>query len=277
MTFNDVYFYIKNKINNSNDELIFSIFFNCSKVVKSIEDFVTYRNHKSDINLKKINKNIKKIIKGYPIERILKKVNFYGSTFKVFKNVFIPRSETELLIDKAIEYSKFINSPIVFDLCCGSGVIGLSYKIKRIDAKVFLIDISKKAIKNTIDNANEKKMDVTIIRQDCFQFLKEYDGNVDLIISNPPYIDKKDRTLDKLSKKYNPKKSLFAKNNGIYFYEKIIDFSIDKLSKKGTIIFEIGHNQKKSLLFFLKRKFPNLKYEFFKDYANNDRILIIKK
>ena len=175
----------------------------------------------------KVKISLKKVIKfkialnkskKFPFQYIIGNVNFYGYTYKVTKNVLIPRFETEELVENTIKiinqhFDKCIN---VIDIGTGSGCIGLTLKKELPNISVTLTDISKKALKVAKENA--KGMDVTFIYSDI---LKNVEGKYDVIISNPPYISYDEEIMD-IVKNNEPRIALYAKNNGLYYYEEIL-------------------------------------------------------
>ena len=204
------------------------------------------KNGKEDIDINKIKKlqiALKKS-KTLPLQYIIGNVNFYGYTYKVNKNVLIPRFETEELVENTIKYIKQnLNENVsIIDLGTGSGAIGLTLKQELPNSQVTLLDISKDAIKVAIENA--KKLDVKIIENDM---LEGINNKYDVIISNPPYISYNEEIMD-IVKNNEPHIALYAENNGLYFYEKILRTCKKNLNKNFLIAFEIGCNQKEDII-----------------------------
>ena len=170
--------YIK-KIPKDDIYLLISSFLNCNKL-----DVLKYLD--LDVDYSKIEKLFKKYIKGEPINYILNSKEFYGLNFFVDNRVLIPRFETELLVEKAIErIEKLEDKKInILDLCCGSGNIGLTLKSKFNDLNIDLSDISKEALEVANINKNNLALDVNLINSDLFNNLEK---KYDIIISNPPY------------------------------------------------------------------------------------------
>lgn len=254
---------------------------NKSKDIKTIIS-TTLNISYSDLILKKDNnisffdyikckKNIKKYNKGVPLQYILKKSYFYNNEFYVNKNVLIPRPETEILIEKlynAIKDKKNIN---ILDIGTGSGIIAITLKKLIPTSSVDAIDISKKALKVAKYNAKKNNTNINFIHSDLYQNInKKYD----VIVSNPPYISY-DGIVDYNVKKYEPSIALFAKNNGLEYYKRIIK-DIDKyLKKDGILAFEIGYDQKDVIIKELNKD-NKYKINTYKDYNNFDRVMIIK-
>ena len=134
------------------------------------------------------------------------------------------------------------------------------------------VDISKKALKVAKRNAKLNNTDINFIQSNIYQNVK---GKYDVIISNPPYISY-DGLVDANVVKYEPAIALFANDDGLYFYNEIIDKSKAHLKKKGILAFEIGFNQKDKINKLIKNKYKNIKIKNIKDYNNFDRVVIAK-
>ncbi|MCV3753380.1 peptide chain release factor N(5)-glutamine methyltransferase [Mycoplasma enhydrae] len=208
-------------------------------------------------------KELKLLKKDYPVQKIIGYQTMQNVHIDIRYNVLIPRYETEELIIESYNYiNKYSN---VLDLCCGSGFIGLAIA-KNIGCSVTLSDISKQAIKQTklnikINNLNNCKT----IRSNLFTNLNE---RYDLIISNPPYLNKNHKFAKSL--KWEPKKALYAKDNGLFFYKKITELASDFLNENGYLIFEINEYSKDWLI----NNFPNVIIK--KDINKKNRIAILK-
>lgn len=212
-----------------------------------------------------------KRIKGEPITKIFGKTNFYGYEFKVTKDVLSPRMETEILVEQVLKYAK--DKMNILDLCTGSGIIAISIA-KNVNANVVATDISDKALLVAQENAQNNQVKVVFKNSNMFENLKK-GKKFDIIVSNPPYIPSQDISkLDKEVKDYDPKIALDGGEDGLDFYRKIIKESVNFLSDKGMIFFEIGINQKKPIVKMLEKNFDNIKVV--KDYNRIDRVVYAK-
>ena len=216
-----------------------------------------------------INKNINE---DTPLSHLVGFDYFYDRKFKVTKDVLSPRMETEELIYKVIEYIKKSkkDSFRILDLCTGSGIIAITLKKEIVEkyTEIVASDISEKALSIAIENANNNKANITFIKSDLFDNIS---GKFDLIISNPPYISYKDKiTIKDNVLNYDPHLALFAEEDGIYFYRKIIENAVHYLSKDGVIFFEIGYDQKEKI--FELGKNNNFITTVYKDINDRDRI-----
>ncbi|MEZ7744009.1 peptide chain release factor N(5)-glutamine methyltransferase [Gemella sanguinis] len=216
-----------------------------------------------------INKNINE---DTPLSHLVGFDYFYDRKFKVTKDVLSPRMETEELIYKVLEYIKKSkkDSFRILDLCTGSGIIAITLKKEIVEkyTEIVASDISEKALSISIENANNNNANITFIKSDLFDNIS---GKFDLIISNPPYISYKDKIIIKDSVlNYDPHLALFAEEDGIYFYRKIIENAVHYLSKDGVIFFEIGYDQKEKI--FELGKINNFITTVYKDINDRDRI-----
>jgi release factor glutamine methyltransferase len=219
---------------------------------------------------KKFIKAIKRL-KNEPIQYIVGNVNFYGYTYKVTKDTLIPRFETEELVENTIKYIKDkFNNPInLLDIGTGTGCIGITIKRKLPSINVTITDISKKALK--IAEYNSKDIDIEIIQGNLLKPV--LNRKFDVIISNPPYISPNEE-IDNIVKK-EPKKALYAKNNGLFYYEEILKNISKVLNKEFIIAFEIGETQKESIIEIINKYLKNVKIVTKKDLHEKDRMIFI--
>ena len=219
------------------------------------------------------NNCLKELEKARPIQYIIGEVNFYGYNFKVNKNVLIPRFETELLVDKAIKKIRklFIHRPVdIIDLGTGSGCIAITIK-KELNCNVSALDLSKEAIEVARENAKANNVDINFINDDMANYT---DNKYDVIISNPPYIAHDEDIMD-IVRDNEPHMALYADDNGLYFYEKVIK-NIPLITKdKYLVCFEIGSSQAESIKKIVKKELGNVNIVIEKDYAGLDRFVFI--
>ena len=217
-------------------------------------------------------------INGKPLARILKKSSFYGYEFIVNNNVFIPRLETELLVDKLNEIttSNLVKLNIL-DMCCGCGAIGIAIQLCcHNQHNLTLIDISKKAIKNTSINLQKLGCSGVVYQSDLFCNYKSTKP-FDVIIFNPPYIAKSE-SINKTIKKYDPTQALFANDNGLAVYKKFFATVKPFLNPSNYILgIEIGSQQGKAVSEIVKKLDVGIEIEIIKDYNKLDRFIIARK
>ncbi len=226
--------------------------------------------------LLKVSKNIEKdylkLKQNYPIQYLIGYVDFYGYKIDVNEDVLIPRYETELLVEKTIKYIKkiFNNNVNILDIGTGSGAIAIALK-KNIDSNITGVDISDKALLMANKNAINNNIDINFIKSNIFSNIND---KYDVIISNPPYISIDEEVMDSV-KKYEPHLALYADDNGLYFYKRIIEEANLHLNKKFIIAFEIGYWQADLIKEIALKYFPNSKILIEKDYTNRDRYVFI--
>lgn len=214
---------------------------------------------------KNIKKDIKLLKKNYPIQYLIGYVNFYGYKILVNKNVLIPRYETEFLVEKTIKYIKELNikNPVILDLCTGSGCIAISLKKELKDATVYASDISSKALKICEKNIKLNNVEVKLIKSNLFNKIKN--KKFDVIITNPPYVKINDKISPQV--KFEPKKALYAKDNGNYIIKKIINDSLKYLKLTSLLAIETNNLTYKEL--------KDKKYIFEKDLTGKYRYLFL--
>ena len=219
-----------------------------------------------------IEKHIKEDV---PLSHLVGFEYFYDRKFKVTKDVLSPRMETEELIYKVVEYVKATkkNNLKILDLCTGSGIIAITLK-KELDQffiDVVASDISEEAIKVAKENAQFHNATIKFIQSDIFDNIDE---KFDIIVSNPPYIDRKDEvTMQDNVLKYDPHLALFAEEEGMYFYRNIVEKASSYLNDNGVIFFEIGYDQKDKIIKLADMN--GYSAEVYKDINGRDRMAFL--
>ena len=227
-------------------------------------------------NVEKFQFLIERRKKKEPIAYILNKKDFWKSTFYVDKNVLIPRPDTEILIQEALYLLPKDRRISVLDIGTGSGCIILSLLQENKHITGFGIDISKKALKVANFNAKIHQLQnrVRFFKSSVDNFFK---GKYDLIVSNPPYINKIDfKYLEKDVSGFEPIAALKGGNDGLSLIEKVVERSSKLLKKGGKLILEIGHDQKLKVKNLLRKKKFYVK-KIVKDYGKNNRCIVCIK
>ena len=221
----------------------------------------------------KLEDGIKRLNNGDPVQYIVGNVDFYGYKINVNKNVLIPRFETEELVFKTINLiKKNLNKNIkVLDIGTGSGCISIALKKEIPGLDITAVDISEDALVVAKNNALENNCEINFIKSDLFNNIGD---KYDLIISNPPYISYDEQIMD-IVKKNEPHLALYAKNNGLYFYEEIIKNSSNYLNDKNIIAFEIGYLQANEIKKMAHKYYPNSNIIIEKDMQEKDRFVFI--
>ena len=210
-----------------------------------------------------------------PIEYILGYTYFCGHKIYVDENTLIPRHETEEVVEAAIEVINKHKCTNVLDLASGSGAISISVKNVLPHVEVIGSDISDGALKVAKRNANSVGVNVDYIESDILDYFINHDMKFDMIISNPPYVSY-DYTLPNKIIEHEPKIALYANEDGMYFYRKILEDSSKVLNPNGAIVFEIGYDQGEKIKELAKDILTDYDIEVRKDLSGNDRIVIIE-
>ena len=210
---------------------------------------------------------------GVSPQYIVGNVDFYRHIIKVDKRVLIPRFETELLVEKTINYiNKLFDKKIkILDIGTGSGCIAISIK-KNIDCDMYASDISLEALDVVRDNIKSNNVLVELIHSDIFSNIN---GKYDVIISNPPYISY-DEDIEDIVKNNEPNMALYALDNGLYYYDKILKECSNYLNDKYLIAFEIGYRQGNNIKGMVNKYFgKDINVRIEKDYSGKDRYVFI--
>ena len=218
----------------------------------------------------KLDEGIKRLENGEPVQYIVGNVNFYGNIFKVNKNVLIPRFETEELIEKTLKKIKNKDIKIV-DLGTGSGCIAITLKKELPNSIVDAVDISSDALEVAKENAKLNNVEINFYQGNMLEPLS---NKYDLIISNPPYIDRNEPIMD-IVKNNEPELALYADNEGLYYYEYILKNVFNYLNDNYIIAFEIGYKQGQNLIELSNKYLPNSKIIIEKDLSGKDRFAFI--
>ena len=229
----------------------------------------------SDYQLSALDENFDKLELDFPVQHIIEKTFFYECEFFTPSKVFIPRAETEILVDKAHDYiEKKKNKLKIVDLCTGSGCIVLSLAKKNpehdfigLDSSIYAINVSK------INSEKLKVVNVNFKKENAF----EYDfKNVDIITCNPPYLAINEiETLENSVKNHDPLDALTDHYDGLLFYKFLVNNFEKIVNKGGTIFFEIPSSDVTNKIFDILSENNKVKYEIFKDFEGNNRVIRI--
>ena len=196
---------------------------------------------------------LKKRQERYPLQYLLGEWDFYKYTFKVGEGVLVPRSDTEILVEKCCDYLKDLKNPNVLDLCAGSGCIGISIAKDFPHSSVTLVERFRDALSYLNQNIRfNKASNVSVIKGDVLKG----DGNdrvYDLIVSNPPYIPPCEMNIISPETKYEPQTALLGGDDGLLFYRKIIENYKKSLKEGGMLAFEVGINEDKAVENLMKQ------------------------
>jgi len=214
-------------------------------------------------------------IKGEPIQYILGSTEFMGLEIKVNKDVLIPRPETEILVETALEFAENEKPGRVLDLGTGSGCIAVALSKHLADLEIDASDISDKAMIVAKENAKACGARINFIQSDLFNDLKYRDYGI--IISNPPYIPEAQIKKLQLELQFEPGLALNGGKDGLDFYRRIILSSPGYLKENGLLILEIGFNQKEDLERMLGKSKIFKLIKIVKDYQHIERVIVARK
>ena len=241
--------------------------------ISSTEYFMRYNDIVEEDSIKKIENAASRRLEGEPLQYIIGSWDFMGRTFNVGKGVLIPRPETELLCLEIMKVLKNKKNAVVFDLCSGSGCIGLTLKCEYPDINLCMIEKSEDALYYLRKNASELcNNDCTIIEGDILKLDNfRHLTKADIIVSNPPYIRSDEVPFLQKEVTFEPKMALDGGKDGLIFYRYIIEKWSELLKADGEFYFEIGEDQGAEVSAILN----NIGFDsrVLKDYNNHDRIV----
>ncbi|MGB7604503.1 MAG: peptide chain release factor N(5)-glutamine methyltransferase [Lutisporaceae bacterium] len=216
---------------------------------------------------------------GKPIQYITKVQEFMGLELSISPGVLIPRADTEIIVEKLIELADKDNVISIVDMCTGSGAIALSLAYYLQNAKVTAVDISDAALSCCRQNIAKLKLQdrVEAVKSNLFEELKNkaFINNIDMIVSNPPYIPKGDISNLSISvREYEPSLALDGGLDGLNFYREISRNASTYLKSGGILAFEIGYNQGQDVMNIIKESGSWYDLECYKDLAGLDRCII---
>lgn len=244
--------------------------------LKRLDLYMQFDRPVQEMELEMLRALIKRTAKGEPVEHIIGEVSFYHCDISVNSGVLIPRPETEILVDGACRMLKAedLHQKIAWDLCTGSGCIGIAVKKACPELHVCLSDLSEKALEMAAANAVKNGVEVEILQGDL---LVPFAGRkADLIFCNPPYVSSQEFfTLDRSIKDYEPQQALIAGDDGLSFYRRLCSELPAHLNTHAKIFFEIGTGQGDAIKnIFSGREWKNRRVE--KDWAGHDRFFFLE-
>lgn len=229
-----------------------------------------------DSELETLRSLLKKASTGEPIDYILGKISFYHCTMQLTPAVLIPRPETEILVDMACkEIGKEVQTDkIAWDLCTGSGCIGIAVKKACPEVNMALSDISESALDVAKSNASLNQAQVQCVLGDLLTPFKEQKAHI--VFCNPPYISHSSyQNLDPSVKNFEPKEALLAGEDGLLFYRRLKEELPDFLHAGAKIYLEIGYDQGKAVMELFSTG-PWKKCRLEKDWAGHDRFFFLE-
>lgn len=229
-----------------------------------------------------------------PIAYIVGHKEFYGLDFIVDRAVLVPRPETELLVELALDIvrrkmederrkqestifrrSSFVVRPLsIADIGTGSGAIAVALATQLPDAQIYATDISQAALMIARQNADRHRV-AQRVRFGLGNLLEALDEPVDLIVSNPPYT-----ILAEISagvRRHEPQLALDGGPDGLAVYRRLLAQVPDKLRPGGAIVLEIGSTQGAAVMALARTHFPLAQIDVYRDLAGHDRVIVIER
>lgn len=236
------------------------LYSNLDKEVKDVERFFN---------------NVSEVKRGVPYQYVLGYSFFLGHKIIVDKNVLIPRQETEQLTVDLIVFLKRLfkdgDTPVIADVCTGSGAIAVALENEIKNAKIYASDISLEAL-----NIAKQNVQKTVLLQgNMLDPFIEKDIKLDVLVCNPPYIENQNR-IDEQVWKYEPHLALLAEP-GTKYYEEIFKKADKVMNEHYLMAFEIEDDMKKPLIELMNKYLDGVTYRFHKDLYNKMRFLYIIK
>ncbi len=221
---------------------------------------------------------------GEPLQYIIGQTNFMGIDLSVDKNVLIPRPETEILVELAIEKANTMQVKDVLhilDLGSGSGNISIAIAKNIPNAEITALDSSEGALKLAMKNAKANGVAgrIRFFHKDMAAYLKvvaDKEVKFDMIISNPPYIPTGQLAKLPVDVQREPRSALDGCDDGLHFYREIIEYGYQALAPDGFLFMEIGDGQRVSIEKIFASHSPYRQVKFYKDYVGTDRVVMAR-
>lgn len=215
---------------------------------------------------------LKRIIDGEPLAYVINNKNFYGMDIYVDESVLIPRPETEILVEKALELAGGREKLRILDICTGSGCIPAALLSNLPDAQAVCVDISPAALATAEKNLKTYKLydRAELLQADALRLEEAVSDSFDIVTCNPPYLSESEWEASDKSLKYEPKNALSAGSDALVFYKKLMDMAPKLCNKNGGMLFEAGLGQRQ----LLRAEGYAEEYLAVKDYQQIERVLI---
>ena len=208
---------------------------------------------------------------GTPTQHLTGEAGFRHLVVTVRPGVFVPRPETEVVVDVALEVVRDVVSPLIVDVCTGSGVIALAIKHERADATVWAIDLSFEAVALARENAIRNGLDIEVVQGDMLDDLpRSLTGSSDMVVANPPYIEPGEYRALPREVRADPVEALVG---GIPVYERLFTQARSLLRPGGSVVVEIGAKQAESVG-GLAIEIGAIEVSVHPDLAGRDRVVV---
>ncbi len=220
----------------------------------------------SEEQKKAVESDVRMLKSGYPLQYILGEWDFFGLTLKVGEGVLIPRADTEITVETALTKLKGRRNAKIADLCSGTGAIALAIAENCKDCEVFAVELYDEAYSYLCENISELKQDrVKAIKADVFGDLSGVLPNeLDMIVSNPPYITADEMNELSVQVRHEPETALFGGEDGLDYYRSIAETAARLLKNGGCLLFEGGYRQANDIAEIMRKS------GFIDIFANKD-------
>lgn len=280
MTNREAYFKAKDTVKSTrgrkiSDNEIYLLLMNANKFASFQETIKSF--DEELINKDKFNRNLVRAMEGEPIQYILNSAPFLDFDLYVTPDVLIPRPETEELasIVHTLILKRELAHDVIGDVCTGSGCLALYLKLHFPFSKVYGSDKYENVLDIARHNNDKYKLNVEFLIGSKLEPFIEKDIKLDVLISNPPYVEKKS-DIEEIVKNYEPMKAIYVED-GLYFYRSFFKHHKEVMKEKYLMAFEINYDQEEALSLLIKEYFigENIEFAFIKDIFNQTRFLII--
>jgi release factor glutamine methyltransferase len=240
--------------------------------MKRLELYMHFDRPVDEKELAALRDPLKRLAKEEPIEYILGEVEFCGCKLSIDSRVLIPRPETEIFAERILNT---IQGPVVWDLCTGSGCLGIALKKRRPELDVTLSDLSSEALALAAQNATENQVKVSLVQGDL---LAPFQGQqADVVVCNPPYISASEYlNLEPSVRNFEPMMALVSGERGTEFYERLARDLPLFLKDRAQVFLEIGSGQGLAVQKIFSGG-PWIRAEVEKDWAGHDRFFFLEK
>jgi release factor glutamine methyltransferase len=204
---------------------------------------------------------------GSPLQHVIGEQSFRSISLRARPDVFIPRPETEIVVDAALEAIDERQSPVVVDVGTGTGAIALSIKQERPDAVVYATDVVPEAVALARENAHALGLDVSVLQGDRLEPLPS-DVRASLVVSNPPYVTPEEYATLPREVRADPERALVG---GTALHGQLAAESPSRLAPRGWLVLEIGASQGSEVAALLREDFEQV--EVLRDLAGRDRVV----
>jgi release factor glutamine methyltransferase len=206
---------------------------------------------------------------GEPLQHVTGEQGFRRLLLRVRPGVFVPRPETEVLVQVALDALEGIRGPVVVDVGTGSGAVALAIKHERPDARVIATDVSGEAVRLARENAERLGLDIAVLGGDQLEPVPDDVGPIDAVVANPPYVADADRASLPREVLAEPEVAVFG---GIEIYERLFGQAAERLGPGGTVVVEI-HERMAAPVIVAAREAGFVDARIDRDLAGRDRVV----